>query len=211
MGVGVTSRNTEHGAPATEHADTMLAVAAQSIAQGLNESGPFVPDLARLPAAFSERRATFVTLKTNHVLRGCVGTVTASQPLAHDVARNARGAAFEDPRFVPLGTDEWPTLWLSIALLRKPERLYVSTEDELCDTLRPHVDGLHLQWGDKRAFFLPAVWEHMADAHQFVTQLKAKADLALDHWSSDIQLQRVTVETIGPARAAAMAPIYGQD
>ena len=47
-------------------------------------------------------RATFVTLDLHGDLRGCIGSLKASLPLADDVAHNAFEAAFGDPRFRPL-------------------------------------------------------------------------------------------------------------
>jgi hypothetical protein len=57
-------------------------------------------------AAFQARCATFVTLKHQGRLRGCIGTLSASDPLAEGVRRNAVNAAFHDPRFAPLTEKE---------------------------------------------------------------------------------------------------------
>ena len=54
----------------------------------------------------AETRATFTTLHAEGKLRGCCGTLEASQPLARDVVHSAFQAAFHDPRFDPVGKDE---------------------------------------------------------------------------------------------------------
>ncbi|NCB11432.1 MAG: AMMECR1 domain-containing protein, partial [Erysipelotrichia bacterium] len=46
--------------------------------------------------------ATFVTLKLNNELRGCIGTLNAKVSILEDLISNAYGAAFEDPRFYEL-------------------------------------------------------------------------------------------------------------
>src|SRR5690606_35881105 len=46
--------------------------------------------------------ASFVTIEVDGALAGCIGSLEPTRPLWQDVARNARGAAFADPRFDPL-------------------------------------------------------------------------------------------------------------
>lgn len=50
---------------------------------------------------FQEHFGTFVTLKINGQLRGCIGNITASESIKEGVRRNAKNAAFHDPRFSP--------------------------------------------------------------------------------------------------------------
>ena len=47
-------------------------------------------------AFLSEPGASFVTLKQNGRLRGCIGTLEAHRPLVEDVVRNAAAAALDD-------------------------------------------------------------------------------------------------------------------
>ena len=54
--------------------------------------------------------ATFVTLMRAGKLRGCIGSLEAVRPLGTDVAENARGAAFRDPRFPALAAELYRTL-----------------------------------------------------------------------------------------------------
>lgn len=62
--------------------------------------------------------ATFVTLRRAGQLRGCIGRLEAGEhSLDEDVRRNARRAAFEDPRFPSLRPDEWPGLAVEVSLL----------------------------------------------------------------------------------------------
>jgi len=50
--------------------------------------------------------ATFITLTRDGELRGCIGSLQAARPLGDDVAENALGAAFRDPRFPPVTAAE---------------------------------------------------------------------------------------------------------
>ena len=58
---------------------------------------------------FNTRCGVFVTLSLEGALRGCIGSLSASEPLAENVRRNAINAAFHDPRFAPLTA---PFAWL---------------------------------------------------------------------------------------------------
>jgi AMMECR1 domain-containing protein len=64
-------------------------------------------------------------------------------------------------------------------------------------TLRPGVDGLLLRQGRLRGTLLPGVWRHVADAREFVREVKRKAGLPDDHWSDELEALRYTVESIG--------------
>ncbi len=70
-----------------------------------------------------ERKGMFVTLKIDGQLRGCIGQIRARQPLYQTVAEMAVAAAFEDPRFPPLATDEVERLEFEISVLSPLERV----------------------------------------------------------------------------------------
>jgi AmmeMemoRadiSam system protein B len=92
---------------------TLLAIARAAIGRqlGLELS-------AREDAAFlREPGATFVTLTVNGKLRGCIGSLEAVRPLGDDVKKNARSAAFLDPRFTPLSLREFETVTVEVSLL----------------------------------------------------------------------------------------------
>ena len=138
--------------------------------------------------------ATFVTLTQDGHLRGCIGSLEAYRPLAADVAANAAAAAFHDPRFAPLTSDELARTRVEVSLLEASERVDFSDEADAVARLRPGVDGLILMHGSRRATFLPQVWGSLADPRQFLAQLKLKAGLAADFWDEQITLSRYGVQ-----------------
>lgn len=148
-------------------------------------------------AELDECRSTFVTLRTDHQLRGCCGSINASRSLAQDVWRNAWASAFCDPRFPALAAEEWPRLHVHISVLTPPEPMLVDSEEALLEELRPGVDGLILELGAARATFLPAVWEQIADPASFVRQLKLKAGWSSNFWSPQIRVSRYGAESFG--------------
>lgn len=141
-----------------------------------------------------EKGATFVTLMLNKQLRGCIGSVTPEQPLLEDVKSNALGAAFRDPRFVPLTQEEFPRVQMEVSELSPLELLRCLTEKEAVALLRPFVDGVVLEYGQHRGTFLPQVWNMLPEPEWFLTHLKVKAGLPADFWDEGIKLARYTVQ-----------------
>jgi AmmeMemoRadiSam system protein B/AmmeMemoRadiSam system protein A len=153
-------------------------------------------DAKSLPdAPFLDRAgATFVTLRRDGDLRGCLGSLEAERPLRDDVATNARAAAMRDPRFEPLTERELDGLSVEVSLLSPPRPLAFRDEDDLVRQLQAARDGVLLEVGVHRSTFLPQVWEQLPDAREFLRHLKAKAGLSPDFWSPDLRVSRYAVE-----------------
>lgn len=176
---------------------TLLQVARQSIHHGLDHDRPLEVDPAAFAAALRPLRATFVTLERQGQLRGCVGALEARSPLVADVAEHAFSAAFQDPRFGRLAAAELAGLALHISVLSPRQPMAFQSEEDLLAQLRPGIDGLVLEYGQRRATFLPAVWETLPDPYLFLVQLKYKAGLPLDFWSAELRVERYTTESFG--------------
>ncbi|CAA0080912.1 Uncharacterised protein [BD1-7 clade bacterium] len=172
----------------------LLAIARQTIERGyLSDAdcpnGSAISKHAVSPA-LQKPRASFVTLKKAGELRGCIGTLTAHQPLLDDVKEHARASAFNDFRFPPVQTHELPQITISLSILGPAEILMAETEQDLLDQLRPGIDGLILTWPPHQATFLPVVWEQLTHPAEFLSALKQKAGLASHFWHPNIQWQR---------------------
>lgn len=173
----------------------LIQIARNSITSGFSRVSPSPPPERAWSPELLEPRATFTTLKLAGELRGCCGTVEPQRPLAHDVWHNAWVSANADPRFWPVSPVEVDALEISISVLTPLEPIAVSCERELVESLEPGVDGLLLRCGSARAVFLPAVWESLPDAGEFITQLKAKAGWSPAFWSPDMTALRFRTET----------------
>src|SRR6185436_17506705 len=99
--------------------------------------------------------ATFVTLLKDGELRGCIGSLEATKPLAQDVGENALAAAFRDPRFPELSAAEWPQCEVEVSLLSAPRPIRFADEADLMRQIRAGEDGLILEAEGRRATFLP--------------------------------------------------------
>ncbi len=187
---------------AGERGRALIDLARESLEQALagddvEERGPRSPDdagEARLAAWLRAPGATFVTLRRDGSLRGCIGTVRAHRPLIEDVRENARAAAFSDYRFPPVTAQELPRLRVEVSLLSTPEPLAAASEAAACAVLRPGVDGVILECAGCRGTFLPQVWEQLPEPREFLAELKRKAGLPRTFWSPDVRLWRYTVE-----------------
>jgi AmmeMemoRadiSam system protein A len=138
--------------------------------------------------------ATFVTLFHSGELRGCIGSLRATRELGSDVRENALAAAFRDPRFAPLTVTEFEATSVEVSLLSTAESLRFATEGDLRARLRPGIDGVILELDDRRATFLPQVWETLPEPRDFLAALKHKAGFPVDFWSPrlNVALYQVT-------------------
>ncbi len=180
-----------------EEQTLLLSIAAKSIESGLKNNNPLFIELSHYPPTLSDIRATFVTLEINKQLRGCIGRLLASRPLAEDVAENAYSAAFNDPRFPKLSSVEFSNLDIHISILSEPEPISFKNEDDLLQKIRPSTDGLILSEDYQRGTFLPSVWESIPDTKNFLRHLKEKAGLPFDYWSNNIKVERYTTFSFG--------------
>ena len=168
----------------------LLDIARQSIVRGLDSGAALRLEVTRLEARLRVDSAVFITLTLAGALRGCIGSLQPSAPLAQAVASAAFNAAFRDPRFAPVQADEIEKLQVEVSVLSSMELIAVDTRQALLDDLQPGVDGLLLEDQGHRATFLPQVWEKMSTADEFVGQLMLKAGLAAGYWSSTIRCYR---------------------
>ena len=133
-------------------------------------------------AVLKEKAGTFVTLTLNGALRGCIGSLTADEPIISSVKRNAVNAAFQDPRFSPLTEEEVGQVAIEISILTEPQPLVYKHAKEIPAKLTPRVDGVIIQKGLARATFLPQVWSELPDKVAFLEHLCTKAGLPPNAW-----------------------------
>lgn len=174
----------------------LLDIARQSIAYGISHHQPLKINTNDYPVYLQEQAATFVTLNINHQLRGCIGTLTAYQPLVNDIADHAFAAAFQDPRFPPVTKNEEPLLDIHISILTPAKPITFLSEDDLISQLKPGVDGLILESGLHKGTFLPSVWESLPEPEDFLQHLKLKAGLDKKFWDKNIKISRYTTVSI---------------
>jgi len=144
---------------------------------------------------FQAHCGTFVTLKIQGQLRGCIGNLTATESVLEGVKRNAVNAAFQDPRFASLSAAELDRTEIEVSILTIPQPLAYRDTQDLIQKLRINVDGVIVRKGHASATFLPQVWEQLPRPEDFLTQLCQKAGLSPDAWKrSELEILTYQVQ-----------------
>jgi len=161
---------------------TILRLAREAMEFGVK--GRQLPplDLQSLSPALRDQGASFVTLTVNGDLRGCIGALEAYQALAEDVREHAVAAALNDPRFPPVQEGELSRIRIEVSRLTAPHPLEYAASEDLLRKLRPHIDGVILKEGHRRATFLPQVWEKIPNPAEFLDNLCYKMGVQTNSW-----------------------------
>jgi AmmeMemoRadiSam system protein A len=174
---------------------TLLVLARQALESGVNARPWQGPDLSAFGPPLTRPGASFITLTIAGQLRGCIGALEPYQPLVEDVCEHAVAAALEDPRFPPVRPDELPHINIEVSRLTPPVPLEYNTPEDLLSRLRPHVDGVIVRDGFRRATFLPQVWEKLPDPSEFLDNLCYKMGAEPHLWRyKHLELQVYEVE-----------------
>jgi AmmeMemoRadiSam system protein A len=111
------------------------------------------------------------------MLRGCIGSLDASDPLYLTVEEMAQAAAFRDPRFRPVSEDELPYLDLEISVLTPMREI----DDQ--DEIEVGKHGIMIKKGRLSGLLLPQVAsERNWDRITFLEETCRKAGLPRDAW-----------------------------
>ena len=175
--------------PLDQAGATLLSIARRSI-----ESQLFGRSAGSATAPWlGQAGATFVTLTKNDELRGCIGSLEPARALGDDVAHNALGAAFRDPRFPAMTAGEWPQCRVEVSLLSTPKPVRFADEADLLAQIEAGEDGLILEAEGRRGTFLPQVWEDLADKRVFLAHLLRKAGLPAETRLTRCRISRYRV------------------
>ena len=147
-----------------------------------------------IPSVLTQYGASFVTLKLNGNLRGCIGSIFPTKPLILDIIDNAKNAAFYDSRFEPLTERELPYIELNISLLSNIEKIQFKDERDLLSKIYPY--GTIITDRNNRAVYLPEVWEQLPNREVFLKSLKEKAGLHPDYFSRSLEAYKFTTTKI---------------
>ena len=137
-----------------------------------------------LPELTERRAGTFVSIKKDGQLRGCIGTIGATQScIAEEIIENAISAAVRDPRFSPIEPEELESLVISVDVLGESEK--ISSQEEL-DTTRY---GVIVTKGRKRGLLLPNL-EGIDTIEEQIAIAKRKAGIGENE---SVELERFEV------------------
>ncbi|MRS02836.1 AmmeMemoRadiSam system protein A [bacterium] len=154
---------------------TLLEIAKRAIVAkaGNRELPKLTIDLPIL----KEKRGAFVTLKKRGHLRGCIGYIKAVKPLGDTVQEMAVAAAFHDPRFPSVKSDEIRDLSFEISVLSPLQKIQ-NIED-----IEVGKHGLFIVRGYNSGLLLPQVaTEYGWDRETFLKETCYKAGLPPRIW-----------------------------
>ncbi|MBT8370257.1 MAG: AmmeMemoRadiSam system protein B, partial [Deltaproteobacteria bacterium] len=144
---------------------------------------------------FQSSCGTFVTLKIQGQLRGCIGNLTSTDSILDSIRLNAINAAFHDPRFSPLSDDELDQTEIEVSILTEPLPMEYRDGQDLMKRLKVDVDGVMIRKGSSSATFLPQVWEQLPRPEDFLGHLCMKAGLSSDAWKgSELEILTYQVQ-----------------
>lgn len=144
------------------------------------------PDMpSELPEEMLGKQAgVFVSIKKDGRLRGCIGTIEATQSsIAKEIIANAISASTRDPRFSPIKQAELPWLTISVDVLGDTEK--ISSTNEL-DVKRY---GVIVTRGRRRGLLLPNL-EGVDTVEEQIAIAKQKAGIAEDE---PVEMERFEV------------------
>jgi uncharacterized protein len=166
-----------------------LRVARRSVegAVGPSSGGDPAAASAResLSATFDEKRGVFVTVKRfpGGELRGCIGYPLPVLPLRVALARAARAAATEDPRFRPVRFEELKRLIFEVSVLTVPAPVSSSRPEAIPAAIEVGRDGLIVEGFGTSGLLLPQVAPEQGwTAEEFLAGTCEKAGLPPDAW-----------------------------
>jgi len=160
----------------------LLELARNTIIGVTTGSGLPKVDPATVPAALKVSKGCFVTLTKHGQLRGCIGNILPAGPLYQAVIENARSAALHDFRFPPVKADELDDIHIEISVLTEPAPMQFDSPEDLLAKLEPGRDGVVLEIGERKATFLPQVWQQLPDKVEFLNHLAMKAGANPSDW-----------------------------
>ncbi|HPC87080.1 MAG TPA: AmmeMemoRadiSam system protein A [Smithellaceae bacterium] len=124
-----------------------------------------------------EKRGAFVTLKKRGHLRGCIGYIKAVKPLGETVQEMAVAAAFHDPRFPSVKSEEIRDLSFEISVLSPLQKIR-NIED-----IEVGKHGLYIVRGYNSGLLLPQVATEFGwDRETFLRETCFKAGLPHKAW-----------------------------
>ena len=173
----------------------LVSIVEKALQKAVIDSKHFRPQRKNFTDVLFNKGASFVTLTKRDRLRGCIGSLLPTKGIAVDLADNTYSAALQDSRFSPVTPEELKDISFTISLLTNFEEVKFSSYDDLISRIKPRIDGLLIQDGEREGLFLPSVWEDIPQKQDFITQLKIKAGLSPTYWSDTIRIFRFrTVE-----------------
>lgn len=137
----------------------------------------------------SKIKSCFVTLRENWELRGCMWSLKSTNKLYEDIIKNAKSAAFSDPRFPPIKFNELQknNFEIEITILSNMEDKQFENIKKMKEFLEKNKPWVLIKYGMKQATYLPSVWEKLPNVDNFINRLLIKANIRKENFQDNFQ------------------------
>jgi len=172
----------------------LLAMARDTVRLFLEKGVAPSVDAYTLTPMLEGKYGVFVTLRkrSNGELRGCVGHILATKPLAEGVIECAVFAATRDTRFQPMKKGEDTTVEIEISVLSPPGKI------DSIDEIVVGRHGLIITRGMQSGVLLPQVpGEFGWDRQTYLSAICRKAGLPDGAWKDGARLYTFTAQVFG--------------
>jgi uncharacterized protein len=142
---------------------------------------------------FREKCGAFVTLHLRGRLRGCIGYIQGVKPIPETIIDMAKASAFKDPRFPPLGRNEFEQIDIEISVLSPIETVRDVSE------IKIGRDGLIIGQGYNSGLLLPQVAvEQKWGLDEFLENTCYKAGLPGNAWQTKgTKIEKFSAQVFG--------------
>lgn len=171
----------------SEERHQLLALARRALEARVYRLPPPDPDVH-----VDIQTGAFVTIFRKGELRGCLGHLGASLPLAPLIVQLAQAVADSDPRFERVTAQELDTIGVEISVLTQEREIVVVEEIEI------GRHGLIIEQGRMRGLLLPQVaTERCWDRETFLDHTCLKAGLLPGAWKRGARIFVFEAEVFG--------------
>lgn len=151
----------------------------------------FDMETGSFPSSLTAKKGVFVAIYHGSSLRGCMGTLLPVLSIWRSCAENARNAAYKDPRFLPVHSNELSNLSFEVTILGVPRPLSDISQ------LEKGTCGLILTKGFRKEVFLPGALKDLPHSiEEIFAMLRAKVDISEDDHNAPEQWELFDAEVI---------------
>jgi len=178
----------------------LVKLARKAVAEYLSK-GKIIKPPDDTPSTLLKYGMTFTTiLKVTGVgreLRGCIGYLEPTEPLAVNVINSAIAAATQDPRFPPMELHELKHVIFEVSVLSRSRVVEVDNRWRATDEVTIGVNGLIVEYGIYKGLLLPEVpVEYCWDSETFLSETCLKAGMPPDCWlSKQVRIMKFAAKT----------------
>ena len=175
----------------------LLQIARDTLKEAFEHKTVLVPHSIRKSKELLQPSGVFVTILKNSQLRGSMGYPPGTYSLVDGVIRASRDAAFNDPRFKRVRSDELDELHIRIDVLSKLAQVK-PTMQAITKNIQAGKHGVFVVYGPFKGLQLPEdARKYKWTARETVEKALRKAGLASEMWNDkNLKIYRFTTKAL---------------